>query len=57
MAVGVWSDEEAVADAYHPARTVEPKLGDARRATQRGRWLEARSRALKTIPELSAITF
>ena len=57
MAVGVWSDEEAVADAYHPARTVEPQLGDAQRATQRGRWLEARSRALKTIPELSAITF
>jgi glycerol kinase len=57
MAVGVWSDEEAVADAYHPARTVEPKLGDAQRATQRGRWLEARGRALKTIPELSAITF
>lgn len=57
MAVGVWSDEEAVADAYHPARTVEPKQGDAQRATQRGRWLEARSRALKTIPELSAIAF
>jgi len=57
MAVGIWSDEEAVADAYHPARTVEPKLGDPQRATQRGRWLEARSRALKTIPELSAITF
>jgi len=57
MAVGIWRDEEDVAEAYRPARTVEPVLGDAERATQRGRWLEARGRALRTIPELSAITF
>ena len=57
LAVGVWRDEEDVADAYRPARTVEPVLSDAARATQRDRWLEARGRALRTIPELSAITF
>jgi glycerol kinase len=57
MAVGTWRDEEDVARAYRPARTVEPVLGDAQRATQRDRWLEARARALRTIPELSAITF
>jgi len=57
MAVGVWADEEEVADTYRPARTVEPAIDDATRATQRDRWLEARSRALRTIPELSAISF
>jgi len=57
MAVGVWRDEDEVADAYRPASTVEPVRGDADRATQRDRWLEARGRALRTIPELSAITF
>jgi len=57
LAVGVWRDIDDVADAYRPARTVEPALGDAERATQRDRWLTARGRALRTIPELSAITF
>ena len=57
MAVGVWADEEEVADTYRPARTVEPAIDDGARATQRDRWLEARSRALRTIPELSAISF
>jgi glycerol kinase len=57
MAVGVWRDEEEVADAYRPAATVEPLVDDATRATQRDRWLEARSRALRTIPELSGISF
>jgi glycerol kinase len=57
MAVGVWRDEDDVAAAYRPARTVEPVQADADRATQRDRWLMARGRALRTIPELSAITF
>ena len=57
MAVGVWRDVDDVADAYRPARTVEPVQADADRATQRDRWLMARGRALQTIPELSAITF
>jgi glycerol kinase len=57
MAVGLWRDEDEVADTYRPASTVEPVRGDADRAMQRDRWLEARGRALRTIPELSAITF
>ncbi len=57
MAVGVWRDEDEIADTYRPACTVEPVRGDADRATQRDRWLEARGRALQTIPELSAINF
>lgn len=57
MAAGVWADEEELADAYLPARTVEPTLGDTARRAWRERWLEARGRALKTIPELSTISF
>jgi glycerol kinase len=57
MALGVWADEEAVADAWRPARVVEPRGSDAGRATKRGRWLDARARALATIPELSALDF
>jgi glycerol kinase len=57
MAAGVWRDEEDVAGAYRPAQTVEPRLGDRDRGLRRSRWLEARSRALQTIPELSTISF
>ncbi len=57
MANGVWRDEQDVADSYAPARTVEPTLSEAERSSRRERWLEARSRALKTIPELSTIEF
>ncbi len=57
MAAGVWRDEGDVADSYVPARTVEPTLPEAARAARRERWLEARSRALRTIPELSTIEF
>jgi glycerol kinase len=57
MAVGVWADEEDAARAYRPARTVEPAVPDSVRASRRERWLEARGRALATIPELSTINF
>jgi glycerol kinase len=57
MATGIWDDEADAAAAYHPARTVEPAMTDAERASRRQRWLEARSRALGTIPDLSLIKF
>ncbi len=57
MASGLWRDEQDVADAYAPARTVEPGRRDAEREAIRARWLEARSRALRTIPALSSIEF
>jgi len=57
MAVGVWRDEDELAEAYLPARTVEPTWSDGRRQATRTRWLEARSRAERTIPELSVISF
>jgi glycerol kinase len=57
MAVGIWADEEEVAAAWRPRRTVEPRLDDAARGAQRDRWLEARARSEGTVPELSAIDF
>ncbi len=57
MAARIWRDEGDVADSYAPARTVEPAVTEAVRSARRERWLEARGRALQTIPELSAISF
>ncbi|MGH9030071.1 MAG: FGGY family carbohydrate kinase, partial [Acidimicrobiales bacterium] len=57
LALGVWADEQEVADAWRPGRVVEPSTGDSRRAQVRARWLEARERALRTVPELSTLDF
>ncbi|HET7488699.1 MAG TPA: FGGY family carbohydrate kinase [Acidimicrobiales bacterium] len=52
MAVGLWRDEEEVADAWAPARVVEP-----RRRPDRDRWREVVDRAAGVVPELSAVRF
>ena len=52
MAVGVWSDEQEIADSWRPRAVVEP-----RRKTDRDRWREAVSRARNTVPELSSLDF
>jgi glycerol kinase len=57
LALGTWSDEEQLAEAWSPRARVEPKGSEADRAAARSRWLEARGRAEKTIPELSGIRF
>jgi len=57
MAVGIWADEEDVADAWSPRRVVEPGLTDEEQAARRQRWLGARGRSEATIPELSALDF
>ncbi len=57
MALGVWADEDEVAASWTPQRVVEPRTGDARRADTRARWLAARDRSLRTIPELSSLDF
>jgi glycerol kinase len=57
MAVGLWEGPDEVADAYRPRATVEPTGSDAAREAARSRWLDARGRAERTIPELSGITF
>jgi glycerol kinase len=50
--VGTWPSLEATAALVHPRHVVEPV-----RRPDRARWLEARSRAERTVPELSALDF
>lgn len=57
MAVGTWRDEEDVAGAFVPRDTVEPTTENRTRERLRERWLEARAKAERTIPELSTIAF
>lgn len=57
MALGTYADEDEVARAWAPERVVAPALSDPRRAEQRSRWLEARQRAERTVPELSTLEF
>jgi glycerol kinase len=57
MAVDTWSDEDDVAAAYRARGVVEPETSDATREAARERWLEARGRAERTVPELSALDF
>ena len=52
MAVGLWRDEDDVADAWAPARVVEP-----RRRPDRARWHQAVAHAMAAVPELSAVEF
>ena len=57
MAVGTWADEHDVAAACRPGRVVDPSLDDTARAPLRARWLQARQRAERSIPELSVLSF
>jgi len=57
LAVGTWADEDEVAAAYRPRAAVEPSLDEPTRSSRRSRWLEARERSARTIPELSGIAF
>ena len=52
VAAGVWPDLEAAASRLSP----EVVVGPARRS-DRDRWLEARARAERQVPELSALEF
>lgn len=57
MAAGTWRDEDEVMAAWSPRATVEPSGGDGDRRRRRQRWLDARQRSERTIPELSGIDF
>lgn len=57
IAVGALTGTDEIADSYRPKATVEPRLTDDARTQLRSRWLEARERAARTIPELSGIEF
>ncbi|MDA8314551.1 MAG: FGGY-family carbohydrate kinase [Actinomycetota bacterium] len=57
VALGTLGGTEEIADAYRPKGVVEPRLSEPTHRELRGRWLEARERAARTIPELSGIEF
>jgi len=57
LACGTWASPEAVATDWRPLRTLLPTLDPTGIAARRERWLDARSRAERTIPELSGISF
>jgi glycerol kinase len=52
LAVGMWADEEEIADLWSPASVVEPGA-----ATDRARWQAAVERSKAWVPELSALDF
>jgi glycerol kinase len=52
VAVGTWASLEEAAAELQPRAVIEPK-----RRVDRQRWLEARDRALRTVPELSDLDF
>jgi glycerol kinase len=52
MAVGIWADEDEVAETWAPRAVVEPTG-----RLDRERWKEAVSRAREWIPELSSLQF
>ncbi|HEV2368563.1 MAG TPA: FGGY-family carbohydrate kinase [Acidimicrobiales bacterium] len=56
MASGLWGDEEELAGTWSPRRVVEPRP-DQPPGASRARWLEARRRAERVVPELSEIEF
>lgn len=57
IATGVWAGTEEIAAAYRPRGVVGPRLEEDARRALRARWLEARDKAARTIPELSGIDF
>jgi glycerol kinase len=52
VGVGIWSSLEEATSELQPRAIVEPT-----RRLDRDRWLEARARALRTVPELSDLDF
>ena len=57
LATGTWSDENELAALWSPAEVVEPRQDASVRLATRERYLEARARSERTIPDLSNVTF
>ncbi|HTX64078.1 MAG TPA: FGGY-family carbohydrate kinase, partial [Acidimicrobiales bacterium] len=57
VAIGALPGTDVIADSYRPRAVVEPRLAGAAHRALRTRWLEARERAARTVPELSGIEF
>lgn len=57
LAIGTWSNIEALAEVTTPRARIEPHLDEAARLERRGCWLEDRAKAERTIPDLSGVSF
>jgi glycerol kinase len=57
LAIGQYSSTDELAETFTPRKIVEPGNDEASRAQARARWLSARAKSEKTIPELSGISF
>jgi glycerol kinase len=57
LALGNFGSADELAETFTPRRVVEPAIDASTRAQQRERWLAARGKAERTIPELSGISF
>ncbi len=57
VALGVRAGTDEIADVYRPKAVVQPRLTASVHQGVRERWLDARGRAARTIPELSGIDF
>jgi glycerol kinase len=54
---GLLADVDDLKATWHPARSVDPRLDEARREDARVSWLHAKDQALRTIPSLSEVSF
>ena len=57
LSTGIWGDEDDVASSWAPRRTLVPTSSDVDRSMARERFLEARRRSERTIPDLSGVEF
>ena len=57
LATGLWADESEIAELWTPRSVVSPSDDEATREHARERFLEARGRSEKTIPDLSGVSF
>jgi len=57
VGLGTLTSTEEIAASYRPRCAVDPRVPEPDRLERRARWLDARERATRTVPELSGIEF
>jgi glycerol kinase len=57
LATGTWSGVDELAALWSPTEVLEPSSDASLRQANRERYLDARGRAERTIPDLSAVSF